>query len=210
MPLWTTAKGNITAWPAARGLLSAAARGSEQPRQTRSQRRRYFRLCFKLTAAFQRALRPLLPDEGDTALLFLTCPVTSSTATSAPGLPRHPPPCRWAPPLLHSAGPGSEGGGGGHAGCSPGWRGWGLPWACGGWAVVAREALWPSEPQQCFVLGCVLVHLEQKPLHSLGGRKMKVVSPSMRCSGAGGGRREHTQAHWAVSRPRPREPPGAP
>lgn len=56
MPLWTTAKGNITAWPAARGLLGAAARASEQPRQTRSQRRRDFRLCFKLTAAFHRGL----------------------------------------------------------------------------------------------------------------------------------------------------------
>lgn len=88
MPLWTTAKGNITAWPVARGLLGAAAQSSEQPRQTRSQRRCDFRLCFKLTAAFHRGLRgPCFQTGGeDAALLFLTRLVTYSTSLS-----RHPP-----------------------------------------------------------------------------------------------------------------------
>ena len=172
--------------------------GLEQPRQTCSQRRCDFRLCFKLTAAFHRGLSgPCFQTGGDTTLLFLTWPVTHSTAAGTPRPPRHPlrglcaglapgptaPPCHtqeWARRAQPQ---------GGRAMATSRGRG------------QLGETICPSELPQCFLPRYALFHFEQKPLCSLAGRKIKAVSPPISAVGLWEGAPQGTPSHaWGASR----------
>lgn len=90
MPLRTTAKGNMTAWPVARGLLGAAA-GLGAAKANTLPALPQFSPVFQINRCLsQRALWPRSPDQAIAALLFLTWPVSYSAAASSPWSSRRP------------------------------------------------------------------------------------------------------------------------
>lgn len=128
--------------------------------------------------------------------MFLTQPVTYSTAAGAPWPPRHPPP-------------------GLCAGLAPGPTA--LPCHSQGWAHKAQplggratatsggrgqlgETVSPSELPQCFLPRHASFHSEQKPLRSLGGRKIKAVSSPVSTLGLWEGAPQCTPSHvWGAT-----------